>query len=260
MSRAVVLLFSAISYSIFLATFLYLVCFVGDLPLAPVTVDRGPSAPTAIAVAGNLVLILLFAVQHSVMARPGFKKAWTRLIPAVAERSFYVLAASAMLILMFALWRPIPQTAWDLSGTILELPLLLLFAAGWVIVLVSTFLINHFELFGLQQAWLNLRGRRAADPQLRQPLFYRWVAHPLYSGFFIAFWSTPTMSYGHLLLATGMSVFMLVAIRYEERDLTSLFGDDYRRYRSKVGMLVPRVGGMASAEDARSSRGLGESS
>ncbi len=260
MSRAVVLLFSAISYSIFLATFLYLICFVGDLPFVPVTVDRGPSAPPAIAAAGNLVLILLFALQHSVMARPGFKRLWTRLIPPVAERSFYVLAASGMLILMFALWRPIPQAAWSLGGTALELPLWLLFGTGWLIVLVSTFLINHFELFGLQQAWLNLRGRRTAEPQLRQPLFYRWVAHPLYSGFFIAFWATPTMSYGHLLLAVGMSVFMLVAIQYEERDLTSLFGDDYRRYRSKVGMLVPRLGGVAGAEDASGRRGLGGSS
>lgn len=259
MSRAVVLLFSAIAYSIFLATFLYLICFVGDLPFVPLTVDRGPAAPTAVAVAGNLFLILLFALQHSVMARPGFKKAWTRLIPAVAERSFYVLAASAMLILMFALWRPIPQTAWNLSGTMLELPLWLLFGTGWLIVLVSTFLINHFELFGLQQAWLNLRGRRAAQPQLRQPLFYRWVAHPLYSGFFIAFWATPTMSYGHLLLAAGMSFFMLVAIQYEERDLASLFGDDYRRYRSKVGMLVPRLGGTASAENPRAAGSSGNS-
>ena len=242
MSRTATLLFAIVAYAIFFATFLYLICFVGNLPFAPVTVDRGPEAPLALAVAINLALIALFGVQHSVMARPAFKARWTRVVPPQSERSVYVLAASIALMILFIWWRPIAQPIWDLSGTIFEVPIWLLFAAGWLIVLVSTFLINHFELFGLQQAWLNLRGRQAAAPKLRQPFFYRWVAHPLYSGFFLAFWATPVMTGGHLLLAAGMSVYMLIAIRYEERDLTVHFGDDYVRYRSGVGMLIPRFG------------------
>jgi protein-S-isoprenylcysteine O-methyltransferase Ste14 len=243
MSRAAILLFSAIAYAIFFATFLYLIAFVGNLPFAPRTVDLGPPAPVIVAIPINLALIAMFGLQHSVMARPGFKRMWTKIVPPPMERSVYVVAASLILILLFALWRPISGSVWDLTGTALEWPLWLLFGAGWLIVLISTFLINHFELFGLQQAWLNLRKRQAAAPQLRQPLFYRWVAHPLYSGFFLAFWAIPQMSYGHLLLAVGMSIFMLIAIRYEERDLTDLFGDDYRQYRAGVGMLAPRLGG-----------------
>ena len=243
MSRAATLLFSAFAYTIFLGTFLYLIAFVGDLPFAPRTVDVGPEGPVAAGIGIDLGLIALFGLQHSVMARPGFKRWWTRLVPPPAERSVYVLAASLALIILFLSWRPISGSVWDLTGTAFELPMWILFGAGWLIVLTSTFLINHFELFGLQQAWLNLRGRVAAAPQLMQPLFYRWVAHPLYSGFFLAFWATPQMSYGHLLLASGMSLFMLIAIQLEERDLTDLFGDAYRQYRSSVGMLMPRLRG-----------------
>jgi len=242
MSRIATLLFSIIAYAVFFATFLYLICFVGNLPFAPVTADRGPDAPPALAAAINVALIALFGIQHSVMARPAFKARWTRIVPPQSERSVYVLAASVALMILFAWWRPIPQTIWDLSGTVWALPLWILFAAGWLIVLLSTFLINHFELFGLQQAWLNLRGRQAAAHELRQPFFYRWVAHPLYSGFFLAFWATPVMTAGHLLLALGLSAYMLIAIRYEERDLTAHFGDEYVRYRSGVGMLIPRFG------------------
>ena len=164
-----------------------------------------------------------------------------RIVPPPAERSVYVLAASLMLVLLFTLWRPIEGSLWDVRGTALALPLWVLFAAGWLIVLLSTFLLNHFELFGLQQAWFNLKGRQAQPPELRQPLFYKWVAHPLYSGFFLAFWATPHMSYGHLLLAAGMSVYMLVGIRHEERDLVGHYGDEYVRYRSNVGMVTPRL-------------------
>ena len=241
MSRTISMLFSVFAYAIFFATFLYLISFVGGFEFAPRTVDSGPSAPIAVAIAINVGLIALFGVQHSVMARPGFKRAWTRIVPMPAERSVYVLLASLALIILFYGWRPIPAVVWDLTGTPFALPLWALFFAGWLIVLVSTFLINHFELFGLQQAWFNLRGRTAAAPQLRQPFFYRWVAHPLYSGFFLAFWATPLMTVGHLLLAAGMSAYMLVAIRYEERDLTDLFGQDYRDYRSGVGMLAPKL-------------------
>lgn len=240
MSRTATLIFSLVAYAIFFATFLYLICFVGDFAIAGLTVDRGPAAPTLLAVVIDLALIALFGVQHSVMARPAFKARWTRIVPAAAERSVYVLTASIMLILLFALWRPIPLTIWDVSQTWAEMPLWLLFAAGWAIVLVSTFLLNHFELFGLQQAWFNFSGKTAPKPELRQPLFYKWVAHPLYSGFFLAFWAIPQMTAGHLLLAVGMSAYMLIAIGHEERDLTNFFGRDYQDYRAGVGKLLPR--------------------
>ena len=241
MSRAATFAFALVAYAIFFATFLYLICFVGNFPFAPVTVDRGPEAPVAAAVVINVALIALFGVQHSVMARKGFKRAWTRIVPPPAERSAYVLVASLTLIILFTMWRPIEGSVWDARGTALEMPLWVLFFAGWGIVLVSTFLLNHFELFGLQQAWFNLRGRTAAEPQMRQPLFYRYVRHPLYSGFFLAFWATPVMSAGHLLLAAGMSVYMLIAIRYEERDLVDLYGRQYEDYRQTAGMLTPRL-------------------
>ena len=246
MSRAVSLLFSLIAYAIFFATFLYLIVFVGDLPFGAQTIDRGPDAPLATAVVIDLALIALFGLQHSVMARQGFKRAWTRIVPEHLERSVYVLGASAALIIMFLVWRPIPIVVWDVTGTVFELPLWFLFATGWLIVLLSTFLINHFELFGLQQAWFKMRGREAQPHQLRQPFFYRWVAHPLYSGFFIAFWATPKMTAGHLLFAVAMSVYILIAIRYEERDLKGLFGKDYEEYRSGVGMLTPRFRGRSA--------------
>lgn len=239
MSRALCLLFAGIAYAIFFATFLYLVCFVGNLPFAPVTVDHGPESPLAVALVLDVALIAIFGLQHSVMARQGFKKAWTRLVPEQLERSVYVLAASAALIVMFLFWRPIRGTVWEVGG-VGETILWLLFASGWLIVLLSTFLINHFELFGVQQAWMHMSGREAQVPQLRQPFFYRWVAHPLYAGFFVAFWSAPRMTVGHLLFALGMSVYILIAIQYEERDLRGLFGKDYDAYRSNVGMLIPR--------------------
>ncbi len=241
MSKAASVLFAIIAYAIFFATFVYLIVFVGDLPLGAKTVDTGPESLLVTALIVNFVLIALFGLQHSIMARQGFKRAWTRVVPKQAERSVYVLAASAVLLLLFALWRPIPTVLWDVTGTAFELPLWMLFAAGWLIVLLSTFLINHFELFGLQQAWFHVRGRPEAEPQLRHPLFYRWVAHPLYSGFFLAFWSTPRMTAGHLMLALGMSAYMLIAIQYEERDLRSLFGKDYDDYRGRVGMLTPKL-------------------
>jgi len=241
MARASVMAFAALAYAIFLATFLYLIAFVGDFARAPVTVDHGPGANLLAAIVGNLSLIALFGIQHSVMARRGFKRVWTRTVPPAAERSVYVLAASSVLILLFYGWRPVGEIVWDFRGTAFEPVAWVLFSAGWAVVLVSTFLINHFELFGLQQAWFNLRGRVAATPTFRQPFLYRFVRHPLYSGFFLAFWSTPRMTFGHLLLAAGMSAYMLIAIRYEERDLVTTFGDDYDDYRGRVGMLTPRL-------------------
>lgn len=240
--RALFMGFSLIAYAIFFATFLYLIGFVGNLPMLPITVDRGASAALGTAVITNLALIALFGVQHSVMARQGFKKAWTRTVPVPIERSVYVLLASVALIIMFAFWRPIAGDVWNVDNPIGQTVLWALFALGWGIVLLSTFLINHFELFGLQQAWLHLQGRAAEPHKFHQPMLYKWVRHPLYLGFFLAFWSTPHMSYGHLLLSIGMSIYMLIAISYEEKDLVAYFGREYEEYRGRVGMLIPGIG------------------
>ena len=241
MSKAASLGFAVIAYAVFFATFLYLIGFVGDLAALPRTVDRGLEGPLGQAIAIDLALIALFGVQHSVMARQGFKRAWTRIVPVQAERSVYVLLASLALIVMFAFWHPIEGTVWRASGALATV-LWVVFALGWGLVLLSTFLINHFELFGLQQGWFHARGREAAAPVFRQPLFYKLVRHPIYSGFLIAFWATPHMTYGHLLLAAGITVYVLIAIRHEERDLVGLFGKDYEDYRGRVGMLVPGLG------------------
>ena len=242
MSRSLTMLFAIACYAIFFATFLYLIVFVGDLLPGVRTVDAGPEAPPMAAAVINIALIALFGLQHSVMARPAFKSRWTRIVPPPAERSVYVLAASIALMVLFIGWQPIPQTLWNVASPVARSLIWAVFWIGWATVLVSTFLINHFELFGLQQAWFNMRGREAEKPELRQPMFYRWIAHPLYAGFFLAFWAAPQMTLGHLLLAVGVSVYMLIAIRFEEHDLTDLFGDDYRRYRAGVGGLIPRFG------------------
>ena len=240
MSRAAILLFAIVAYAIFFATFLYLIVFVGDLSFAPVTVDSGPEAAPAVAAVINVALIALFGVQHSVMARQGFKRWWTRVIPQPAERSVYVIMASAALIILMSLWRPIDAIVWSVSAPLASTLIWGLFWIGWLMVLLSTFLINHFELFGLQQALLNMQGRQVEPPKFRQPLLYKWVRHPLYLGFFLAFWAAPEMTAGHLLLAVGVSIYMLIAIRYEERDLVGYFGRDYEHYRENVGMLIPR--------------------
>ncbi len=240
MARTINLLFAILAYAIFFATFLYLICFVGNVPLVPQTVDVGTQAPVTMAVIIDLALIALFGVQHSVMARQGFKRWWTTVIPRPAERSVYVLMASAALIVLMALWRPIDAVVWSVTAPMASNLIQAVFWAGWATVLLSTFLINHFELFGLQQAWLNMRGREAEPHKFHQPLLYKWVRHPLYLGFFLAFWATPQMTAGHLLLAVGVSVYMLIASRYEERDLVDYFGKDYEDYRERVGMLTPR--------------------
>ena len=239
-SRALTLLFAIICYAIFFATFLYLIVFVGDFPFSSRTVDVGPDSPVAAAVVIDLILIALFGLQHSLMARQGFKARWTKIVPQPAERSVYVLAASAALMILFLFWRPIDAVVWNVTSPLIHDLLWAAFWIGWGTVLLSTFLINHFELFGLQQAWLYCRGRDCAAPQFREPLLYKYVRHPLYLGFFLAFWAAPEMTAGHLLLAAGMSVYMLIAIRHEEHDLIGLFGKDYEDYRERVGMLTPR--------------------
>lgn len=242
MVRAGYALVAGLAYAIFFATFLYLIGFVGDFAFLPATVDRNWSNTAGVAAIVDVALIALFGVQHSVMARPRFKQAWTRIVPTALERSVYVLAASLCLIVLFAGWHPIGGEIWHVSNLIATIAIWIVFAAGWAIVLLSTFLINHFELFGLMQVYRHWRGHSAADPRFRQPLFYKLVRHPLYSGFLISFWATPVMTIGHALLAAGMSLYVLVAIRYEERDLVAIFGGQYAAYQASTGMLVPGLG------------------
>jgi methanethiol S-methyltransferase len=226
------------AYFVFLCTFLYAIGFVSGV-VVPKTVDTGPAGPIGEALVVNVLLLSLFAVQHSVMARKPFKRWLTQFVPASIERSTYVLLASLALILVFWQWRPIPAIVWEAANPALAMALLGLSLLGWLIVLLSTFLINHFELFGLQQVLLNMIGKDAAEPRFRTPLLYKLVRHPLYLGFIIAFWATPVMTAGHLLFALVTTVYILVAIALEERDLIDLFGDEYRRYRQRVAMLVP---------------------
>ena len=242
MARAVYLLFGVVAYLVFFVTFLYLIAFVGDLPQVPRTVDRGgPSADLAVALFINVGLIAIFGLQHSVMARKGFKAAWTRIVPEPLERSFYVLFASLALIVLALFWHPIPRPIWQIDNPMGVYLMWALFGLGWLIVLISTFLINHFELFGLHQVWGHARGTPPGAPTFRTPFFYRAVRHPIYAGFILAFWATPEMTVGHLLLAIGMTVYILIAIQYEERDLVGMFGEEYVAYRGRAGMLTPKL-------------------
>ena len=239
MTRVFYLAYAGIAYAIFLAIFLYLIAFTGNLPGAPLTVDRGPESAAALALPVNLALIALFGLQHSVMARPSFKASWARIIPPPIERATFVMMTNLVLVILFLGWHPMTAPVWTVNDPAGVAVLWALFGIGWAIVLVSTFLINHFELFGLQQAWFALRAKAEARPVLHQPLFYRLVRHPLYAGFFLAFWSTSAMTAGHLLLAAGLSLYMLIAIRLEERNLVDTFGADYLAYRETTPMLIP---------------------
>jgi protein-S-isoprenylcysteine O-methyltransferase Ste14 len=238
MSRIVAFLYGTLSYLVFFASFLYAMGFVGSL-FVPKTIDTGPAAPAAGALVVDLVLLSVFAVQHSLMARRQFKQWWTRFVPPAVERSTYVLFASLALVLLFWQWRPLPSVIWHIADPSLAAAATALSLTGWVIVLTSTFLINHFELFGLQQVTHHLAGRPMAAPRFRTPLFYRFVRHPIYLGFIIAFWATPVMTAGHLLFAAVTTAYIIAGALLEERDLVDLFGDDYRSYRARVAMLMP---------------------
>jgi protein-S-isoprenylcysteine O-methyltransferase Ste14 len=243
MQRILALGYALVAYLIFFATFLWLIAFMADLAIFPTTVNdavNGASAGQAVIV--DVALIALFGIQHSVMARPAFKERWTKLVPASVERATYVLAAAIALYLLLRYWHPISGTLWDVRGSVAAPLIWTIFAVGWAVLLLSTFLINHFELFGLNQAWTHGRPKSEAPPVLREPLFYRYVRHPLYLGFVIAFWATPHMTAGHLLFAAGMTVYILIGIAHEERDLVRHFGASYEDYRRRVGMLLPGLG------------------
>lgn len=233
-------LYGVAAYAACLAALLYLIGFSGDL-LVPTSVDRGAAAPWPAAVAIDLLLLALFGLQHSVMARRGFKRWWTRLVPAAVERSTYVLATCGVLALLFRFWVPIESPlVWRVDGRAGAALLWGLFALGWSLVLLSTFLIDHFELFGLRQVFARLMGRARPEVGFKAPLLYRYVRHPLYLGLLLSFWAVPVMSAGHLLFSLGLSAYILVGIGFEERDLLAQFGERYRRYRAEVGMLLPR--------------------
>jgi protein-S-isoprenylcysteine O-methyltransferase Ste14 len=240
------------AYVVFLLTFLYAIGFVGNW-VVELTIDGAPGAAARGGLGawvGNALLLGLFAVQHSVMARQGFKRLWTRIVPPAAERSTFVLAASLCLMLLFGRWTPIPTVVWDLGLSPLGFVLEMLSFAGWALVLLSTFQIDHLELFGLKQVFLHARGEELPPPTFRTPLFYRWVRHPIYLGFLLAFWATPRMTLGHLLFAALTTGYILLAIRLEERDLARAHWQ-YRGYQSRVPMLFPLQRPLPAGEPER---------
>ncbi|MGC2196684.1 MAG: methanethiol S-methyltransferase [Terriglobales bacterium] len=242
LKRIVVFVYGVACYGVFLATFLYAIGFVGNL-VVPKSLDSQVTMPFLYALGIDVLLLGIFALQHSVMARPWFKRVWTRVVPEPAERSTYVLFSSLALIALFALWQPLGGTVWDIESPTGRLLMYSLFGLGFGLVLVSTLLINHFDLFGLRQVWLYLCGQPYTQLRFGTPLFYKYVRHPLYIGWLMAFWFTPTMTGAHLLFAVLTTAYMLTAIRWEENDLLAAHGENYARYRESVPMLVPSTAG-----------------
>jgi len=238
MGKILAFLYGLTAYLIFFVTFLYAIGFTSGL-VVPKTIDTGPVVPIEEALILDILLMSLFAVQHSVMARRQFKQWWTRFVPASVERSTYVLCASLALILLFWQWRPISTVVWHVPDGQTAVAIMGLSFVGWLLVLLSTFLINHFELFGVHQVVTNLAGRTMAAPRFKTPVLYKVVRHPIYLGFIIAFWAAPVMTVGHMLFAAVTTAYIFVGIFLEERDLIELFGDEYRRYRERVAMLIP---------------------
>lgn len=240
MKRLIALVYGIACYGVFFVTLLYAIGFMGNFGV-PKSIDSLPSGSLMTALAVDSGLLALFALQHSVMARPWFKRIWTRAVPEPVERSTYVLFSSLAMLLMFWQWRPIGGVLWNVEGTVLGAALTTGYAIGLLIVLLSTFLINHFDLFGLRQVFLYYRGRRYTQLEFRTPFFYQCVRHPLYVGWLLTFWSTPLMTSAHLLFAVMTTGYILVAIQFEERDLIAMHGDKYRTYRKQVPMIIPAM-------------------
>ncbi|OBF64419.1 hypothetical protein A5753_10665 [Mycobacterium sp. 852002-51971_SCH5477799-a] len=238
MKRYLTVGYGAAAYLLFLAVFLYLVAFLGNF-WVPRTVDHGLSAPIGQAVLINMILLGAFGLQHSVMARPGFKARWTRLVPPSIERSTYVMLSNVVLVLLYWQWRTMPAVIWEVELPAGRLALWTLFWLGWAVALASTFMINHFDLFGLRQVYLAWRAKPYTNLDFRVRFLYRLVRHPLMLGFVIAFWAVPTMTAGQLLFSVAMTGYILIATRFEERDLVAALGDEYRDYRRQVPMLLP---------------------
>jgi protein-S-isoprenylcysteine O-methyltransferase Ste14 len=241
MSKILAFFYGLVAYLVFFVTILYAIGFVSGL-FVPKAIDGGTIVPVAEALVVNVLLMSVFAVQHSVMARPAFKAWWIRFVPAAIERSTFVLLASLTLLLLFWQWRPIPALVWRVDVPWAAAILTGVGLFGWVVVFLSTFMINHFELFGLHQVANHLAGRDQPQPKFGAPFLYRFVRHPIYLGFLIAFWATPVMTAGHLLFAAVTTAYIFVGIALEERDLTAVFGEEYRHYRKRVSMIVPFLG------------------
>lgn len=240
MNRFVALVYGIVCYAIFFGTFLYAAAFLANVGV-PKTIDSGIPGSAWAALGINLSLLSVFALQHSVMARIGFKRWWTRIVPQPVERATYVLASSLAMILLFWGWQPIPAVVWGFQGEIARAILYGLFGVGLATVLYSTFLIDHFDLFGLRQVVLHFRRQRYTEKKFVTPSLYKHIRHPLYVGWFITFWATPDMTLGHLLMAGVSTAYILVAILFEERDLGTLLGEEYRSYRARTPMFVPRL-------------------
>jgi len=249
-ARLLILFYAIVSYAVFLVSFLYALGFLGNY-LVPKSIDAGSPMNLSKAIVVDLLLLGLFAIQHSIMARPAFKQWWAKIFPVACQRSTYVLLSSLILLLLFWQWRPMPMPVWQINGIAAWL-LIGVYWLGWLIVLASTFMIDHFDLSGLRQAFFALRGAEVPGQSFKTPLLYKIVRHPIMLGFLLVFWATPEMTAGHLLFAIVTTAYILVGLRFEERDLIAQFGATYQQYRGRVPMLLPRIFGRRRAEDRQS--------